>query len=141
MTSSKAAQAWDFLSWTMSDDAQIEVIAKGKGVPVRTDLASNKYSSADPRIVTINGIVAKGKTPYARNFNASFNDPQSPWLATCRGALFGDAGKALSDGNTAITKSLQSGLSAGSGPVRAIPDRTRPAHRASGRSAREAGQE
>lgn len=107
VTSTKAAQAWDFLAWTMSDEAQIEVIAKGKGVPTRTDLAANKYSSADPRIVTINGIVASGKTPYARNFNASFNDPQSPWLATCRGALFGEAAKALADGNAAITKSLQ----------------------------------
>jgi multiple sugar transport system substrate-binding protein len=106
-TSSKAAQAWDFLSWTMSDDAQVEVIAKSKGVPTRTDLAANKYASADPRIVTINGIVAKGKTPYAQNFNASFNDPQSPWLATVRGALFGDPAKALTDGNAAITKSLQ----------------------------------
>jgi multiple sugar transport system substrate-binding protein len=57
--------------------------------------------------VAINKLMAKGKTPYARNFNASFNDPQSPWLATVRGALFGDASKALSDGNTAITKSLQ----------------------------------
>ena len=44
---------------------------------------------------TINSLVAKGKTPYARNFNASFNDPQSPWLKTVRGALFGDADKAL----------------------------------------------
>jgi multiple sugar transport system substrate-binding protein len=109
VTSTKAAQAWDFLAWTMSDEAQIEVIAKGKGVPTRTDLASNKYATADPRIVTINGIVANGKTPYAKNFNASFNDPQSPWLATCRGALFGDAATALADGNTAITKSLQQG--------------------------------
>lgn len=108
-TSTKAAQAWDFLAWTMSDEAQVEVIAKGKGVPIRTDLASNKYSSADPRIVTINSIVAKGKTPYAKNFNASFNDPQSPWLATVRGALFGDAATSLADGNTAITKSLQQG--------------------------------
>ncbi|NUT34288.1 MAG: sugar ABC transporter substrate-binding protein [Hamadaea sp.] len=106
-TSTKAAQAWDFLNWTMSEQAQVEVVAKNKGVPFRTDLASNKYSSADPRIVTINSLVAKGKTPYARNFNASFNDPQSPWLQTVRGALFGDAGKALSEGNAAITKSLQ----------------------------------
>jgi multiple sugar transport system substrate-binding protein len=106
-TSEKATQAWDFLSWTTSEEAQVEVIAKNKGVPTRIDLASNKYSSADPRIVTINGLMAKGKTPYARNFNASFNDPQSPWLQTVRGALFGDAAKALTDGNTAITKSLQ----------------------------------
>ncbi|GIF50702.1 carbohydrate ABC transporter substrate-binding protein (CUT1 family) [Asanoa ferruginea] len=106
-SSTKAAQAWDFLSWTMSDEAQIEVIAKNKGVPTRTDLASNKYSSADPRVVLINSLMAKGKTPYARNFNASFNDPQSPWLKTVRGALFGDAASALSSGNSDITKSLQ----------------------------------
>ncbi|WP_230686752.1 ABC transporter substrate-binding protein [Catellatospora vulcania] len=108
-TSTKAAQAWDFLLWTMSEEAQVEVIAKNKGVPIRTDLASNKYSAADPRIVLINSLVAKGKTPYAKNFNASFNDPQSPWLQTVRGALFGDAAKSLTDGNTAITKSLQQG--------------------------------
>ncbi|BCJ70138.1 ABC transporter substrate-binding protein [Polymorphospora rubra] len=106
-TSDKAAQAWDFLTWTMSEEAQVEVIAKNKGVPTRTDLAANKYSSADERIVAINSLMAKGKTPYAQNFNASFNDPQSPWLQTVRGALFGDATKALADGNTAITRSLQ----------------------------------
>jgi multiple sugar transport system substrate-binding protein len=93
----------------MSEEAQVEVIAKNKGVPTRTDLAENKYSEDDPRIVTINSLMAKGETPYAKNFNASFNDPQSPWLETVRGALFGDADKALSDGNTAITESLQQG--------------------------------
>jgi multiple sugar transport system substrate-binding protein len=109
-TSEKAAQAWDFLAWTMSEEAQVEVIAKNKGVPTRTDLASNKYSSADPRIVTINNLAAKGETPYAKNFNASFNDPQSPWLQTVRGALFGaDPAAALRDGSAAITKSLQQG--------------------------------
>ncbi len=106
-TSSKTQQAWDFLAWTMSDEAQVEVIAKRKGVPVRTDLAANKYSSADPRLVTANGLVAKGKTPYARNFNATFNDPQGPWLTTVRGAFFGDASAALMAGNEAITKSLR----------------------------------
>ncbi|MFC0506493.1 ABC transporter substrate-binding protein [Micromonospora costi] len=108
-TSGKAAQAWDFLAWTMSDEAQVEVVAKNKGVPTRTDLASNKYSQADERIVLINSLMAKGRTPYARNFNASFNDPQSPWLQTVRGALFDDAAAALAKGNADITKSLQQG--------------------------------
>ncbi|WP_394621984.1 ABC transporter substrate-binding protein [Lentzea sp. JNUCC 0626] len=106
-TSAKAVQAWDFLAWTLSDEAQVEVIAKRKGVPVRTDLAANRYSSADPRLVTANGLVAKGKTPYARNFNATFNDPQGPWLTAVRGALFGDASRALMNGNDAITQSLR----------------------------------
>lgn len=108
-TSRKAEPAWKFLAWTMSEQAQVEVIAKNKGVPARTDLAKNKYAVADPRLVTVNGLVAKGRTPYARNFNASFNDPQSPWLRTVRGALFGDATRSLAEGNSAITKSLRQG--------------------------------
>jgi multiple sugar transport system substrate-binding protein len=107
-TSTKAAQAWDFLSWTLGDDAQVEVVAKNKGIPVRTDLAANKYAAADPRIVTINNLVAKGRTPYAKNFNATYNDPQSPWIACFRGALFGpDAKKALDDSAAKLTSSLQ----------------------------------
>lgn len=108
VTSKNASQAWDFLAWTMSDEAQVEVVAKNKGVPFRTDLAANKYSSADPRIVAINNLVAKGRTPYAKNFNATYNDPQSPWIATFRGALFGDdPRKALDEGAAKLTSSLQ----------------------------------
>ena len=105
-TTKNAAAAWDFLAWTLGDEAQVEVVAKGKGVPVRTDLAANKYSSADPRIVAINNLMAKGRTPYAKNFNATYNDPQSPWIATFRGALFGDAARSLDEGAAALTASL-----------------------------------
>lgn len=106
-TTKNADAAWDFLSWTLGDEAQLEVIAKGKGVPVRTDLADNKYAAADPRIVKINSLMAKGRTPYAKNFNATYNDPQSPWIAAFRGALFGDATKSLNDGAAALTASLK----------------------------------
>ena len=41
--------------------------------------------------MTINGLVAKGETPYALNFNATYNDPQSPWLQDRARRLFGDA--------------------------------------------------
>ncbi|MET7394787.1 sugar ABC transporter substrate-binding protein [Dactylosporangium sp. NPDC005572] len=106
-TSKHATEAWDFLAWTLGDEAQVEVVAKGKGVPVRTDLAENKYSSSDPRVVKINSLMGKGKTPYAKNFNATYNDPQSPWVTAFRGALFGDAKKSLDDGATALTASLK----------------------------------
>ncbi|NMO54134.1 sugar ABC transporter substrate-binding protein [Actinoplanes sp. TBRC 11911] len=107
-TSKNAKAAWDFLSWTLGDEAQIEVVAKNKGVPVRTDLATNKYSQSDPRVVEINELMAKGKTPYAKNFNATYNDPQSPWVTAFRGALFGpDPKKSLDDGAAALTASLQ----------------------------------
>lgn len=109
-TSRNADAAWEFLSWTMSDEAQVEVMAKNKDVVARTDLAGNKYSAEDPRVVLINSLVAKGQTPYALRFGQTFNDPQGPWLRLAREAIFGDAaGDAAKAAqlNAEITKSLQ----------------------------------
>lgn len=104
-------EAWEFLEWTMSERAQVDVIAANKGVPTRTDLADNEHAAQDPRLVEINRLMALGRTPWAVNFNASFNDPQSPWTETLRGALFGDdPAQALADGNAAITEELQRGV-------------------------------
>jgi multiple sugar transport system substrate-binding protein len=106
-TTSNADAAWNFLSWTLSDEAQVEVLAKNKDLIARTDLAENKYSGADPRVVTTLKVLAKGKTPFALNFNQTFNDPQGPWLGTMRAALFGpDLDKALAEGNAKVTASL-----------------------------------
>lgn len=106
-TSKNADAAWNFLSWTLSDAAQVEVLAKNKDLIARTDLAENKYSAADPRVVTTLKVLAKGRTPYALNFNQTFNDPQGPWLATMRAALFGpDLNAGLTEGNAKVTASL-----------------------------------
>ncbi|MEV6106128.1 sugar ABC transporter substrate-binding protein [Streptomyces sp. NPDC051940] len=105
-TSDHTDAAWNFISWTVSDEAQTEVMAKNKDVLARTDLADNKYSAADPRIVLINSLVAKGRTPYALRFGQTFNDPQGPWLRYAREALFGDTGK-LPELNKAVDSSLK----------------------------------
>ncbi|MEV4568661.1 sugar ABC transporter substrate-binding protein [Nonomuraea sp. NPDC049419] len=105
-TTEHADAAWEFLSWTVSDEAQVEVMAKNKDVVARTDLADNKYSAEDPRVVLINSLVAKGRTPYAPRFGQTFNDPQGPWLRLAREAVFGDASK-VPQLNAEITKSLQ----------------------------------
>ncbi|MEU6408394.1 sugar ABC transporter substrate-binding protein [Microbispora sp. NPDC046933] len=105
-TSQHPDEAWDFLSWSVSDEAQVEVMAKNKDVVARTDLADNKYSSADPRVVLINSLVAKGRTPYALKFGQTFNDPQGPWLRLAREAVFGDASKVTSL-NESVNQSLQ----------------------------------
>ena len=107
-TSSHETAAWDFLSWTMSNQAQVDVIAKDHEVIARTDLAQNQYAEADPNVLTVNQVLAKGQTPYALNFNATYNDPQSPWTTVLRGAFFGPSlNQALAGGQTAITSSLQ----------------------------------
>jgi multiple sugar transport system substrate-binding protein len=106
-TSKEADAAWDFLAWTLGDEAQVEVLAKNKDVVARTDLASNKYSSRDPRVVLSNELVAKGVTPYSLNFGATYNDPTGPWLKVARSAVFGDnLDQALAQGKAALTDSL-----------------------------------
>ena len=101
-------QAWNFITWMLGDHNQVEVVAKGGNVVARTDLADNQYSSADPRLVLFNTIAGKGKTPLAVNFNAAFNDPQSPWIQLFRAAVFDDADDARIDQlNAGITTVLQ----------------------------------
>lgn len=85
--SKKAAQSWNFLSWLMSEDAQVGVLAKDNDVVSRSDLAENEYSSKDPRLVTINEVASKGDTPYSLNFQEAFNSPTSPWLTLVRNAV------------------------------------------------------
>ena len=102
-----ADQAWNFISWTLSDEAQVEVVAENRDVVFRTDLASNKYSEQDERLVTINEVAAVGRTPFALRFGETFNDPQGPWLEMIRNYVFGD-GSTLEEDNEAVTASLQS---------------------------------
>ncbi|WP_173163840.1 ABC transporter substrate-binding protein [Phytohabitans suffuscus] len=104
--SKKAAQAWNFLSWMMSEDAQVEVLAKNKDVVSRADLANNKYASTDPRLVTINEVAGKGDTPVALNFQQAFNAPNSPWLTLVRNQVLNGKGDLQKD-NEEITAVLQ----------------------------------
>lgn len=99
--------AWDFLEWSLSEDAQVGVFAAMNQLTVRSDLADNEYSSQDPRVVTMNELVGIGDTPKALNYGQTFNDPNGPALTVFREALFGDdAAAALENGNDAITESL-----------------------------------
>ena len=90
-TTENADAAWDFVSWTVGDEAQVEILAKNKDIPGRTDRADNKYSAEDPRLGVINGLVAKGETPYSLKFGETYNDPTGPWLKIARDSVFGTA--------------------------------------------------
>jgi multiple sugar transport system substrate-binding protein len=99
--------AWEFLSWTLSEEAQVDVFAAAGFLTVRSDLAENEFSSEDPRIVTLNELVGEGNTPRALNYGQTFNDPNGPALSAFREALFGDDAKAaLESANDAISASL-----------------------------------
>lgn len=106
-TSSHKAQAWDFLKWTLEENAQVEIICKNGDLPGRTDLAGNKYTAADPRTKTIADGLKNGVTPFALPFGDLFNNPNGPWVETIRAAIYGnDIDKALADGQAKIQKGL-----------------------------------
>lgn len=109
-TSRHQDAAWDFIAWSLGDKAQTDVVAKGGDLPVRSDLAENRYSAAHPQVVaTIKGL-AVGWTPSAVGYGPAFNDPNGPWSAAVRGAIFGsDPDKALADGQKKIDGLLASG--------------------------------
>jgi multiple sugar transport system substrate-binding protein len=103
-----ADQAWDFIAWTLSEQAQVEVVAKNRYITVRGDLDGNVYAQQDPRLVTFTQIARKGQTPYAVAFGKTFNDPNGPWISAVADAVFGtgDVGATLSRHNASITASL-----------------------------------
>jgi multiple sugar transport system substrate-binding protein len=103
--SKKAAQAWNFLDWLMSEKAQVEVLGKNHDVVSRSDLASNSYAAQDPRLVTINEVAAGGRTPVATNFQQAFNATNSPWLTLVRNAVLED-GAGVAKNNDEITAVL-----------------------------------
>ena len=109
--STHAAQAWDFISWTLSEDAQVNVVAKSHNITVRSDLADNSFAKADPRLGVFNKLAGEGQTPISINFGRTYNDPNGPWTATVIDAVFGktDAATALHQHNGAISQSLSGG--------------------------------
>jgi len=100
-----SAQAWNFLAWMMSEDAQVQVLAKDGNAVSRSDLADNEYSAEDPRLVTINEVASEGDTPVALNFQQAFNAPGSPWLTLVRNAVLEGADTVDAD-NEEITAVL-----------------------------------
>jgi len=87
--SAHAAEAWSFITWALSPKAQTDYLAKNGIVPVRTDLAVNRYSKLDPRYVITANAMAHGRTLYSVHDNQLFNDANSPWNVAFQQAVFG----------------------------------------------------
>ena len=77
-----------FITWSLTDEAQLEGLAKNLILPARSDLADNQYFQAEPRYITTAEAVGIGQTPYAFHFNDMVNADQSPWLTMLQTAVF-----------------------------------------------------
>ena len=97
-----------FIHWEMTDEVQLEGLAKNNIIPARPALADNKYFKDEPRVVTTAKALGVGFTPYALHFNDMVNADQSPWLTMLQTAIFdGDV-----DGAIATAKETLKGIAA-----------------------------
>src|SRR5262249_16666538 len=64
--------ALKFIHWELTDEAQLEGLAKNNILPSRPTLADNKYFT-DPRVVTTAKAVGVGFVPYAPLINDMVN--------------------------------------------------------------------
>jgi multiple sugar transport system substrate-binding protein len=103
--SKNVEQAWNFLAWMTSQDAQLDIYAKAGYTPGRVSMTQNQYSQTDPLVNTANGTIKDGRTPVAPYFAEAFNAPDSPFVQMIRAAVFdGEAPSAAR--NDAITEIL-----------------------------------
>ncbi len=79
--------ALQLIKWELTDEAQLEGLAKNNIIPSRTDLADNKYFS-DPRVVTTAKAVGVGYVPWVFHFNDMVNSNSSPWIEMLQTAIF-----------------------------------------------------
>ena len=80
--------AVQFIKWELSDEAQLEGLAKNNIMPSRSDLADNKYFKAEPRVVTTAKAVGIGYVPWVFHFNDMVNSDSSPWIQMIQTAVF-----------------------------------------------------
>lgn len=102
------AEAFEFITWALSDEVQVDIIAQGGGLPVRIDQVENEYSKADPRYVVVGNAMYTGRTPYVIPYIEIFNNPNGPWLAMIQKAVFeGDIDGAIAEAQEQMTAILE----------------------------------
>jgi len=97
--SKHVALAKSFVAWELSDEAQLEGLAKNNILPSRPALADNKYFAAEPRVVTTAKALAVGYVPWVYHFADMVNSDSSPWINMLQRAIFdGDVDGAIKEG-------------------------------------------
>jgi multiple sugar transport system substrate-binding protein len=81
-------KAKEFVTWVLSDEAQLKGLAAKNTLVARTDLVENEYYKSEPRYYTTAKAVGIGQTPWVFHFNDMVNSASSPWLEMLQTAVF-----------------------------------------------------
>lgn len=89
--------AWQYIEWMLSEEIQVDVLAKGGFMVDRTDLANNEYAS--DAIKLMNETIEVAQTPKTLACFQLYNDPNGPWINMFNSAIFGgDVDAAMAEG-------------------------------------------
>lgn len=92
------AVAKEFLTWVLTDEAQLEGLAKNFILPTRTDLQDNKYFVDAPKIRVTGEALANGYVPWVHHFADMVNSDSSPWINMLQRAIFdGEVDEAIEE--------------------------------------------
>ena len=115
----------EFVTWVLSDEAQLEGLAKNAILTTRTDLADNEYFAGNEKVQATAAALEAGYVPWVFHFADMVNSDSSPWINMLQQAIFdGDVDGAIEDARARMLRDRR--------PVgrRATARRPRPAGRA-----------
>ena len=97
------AAAREFLTWVLSDEAQLEGLAKNSILTTRVDLADNKYFADNEKVKVTAAALAAGYVPWVFHFADMVNSDSSPWITMLQQAVFdGDVDGAIADARASM---------------------------------------
>ncbi|MCD7060589.1 ABC transporter substrate-binding protein [Pelagibacterium xiamenense] len=90
--------AREFVSWVLSDEAQLEGLAKNSILTTRTDLADNEYFQGNEKVQATAQALEAGYVPWVFHFATMVNSDSSPWINMIQRAVFdGEVESAIED--------------------------------------------
>lgn len=98
-------EAWDFIEFALSEEAQVEVFAKNGLLPARLDMFENQYFEENPEFKVLGQALECATAPYT----VKYNELYQPILTATQNCLLGDmsAEEAFTKGAEEITKIME----------------------------------
>ncbi len=97
------ADARAFLTWVLSDEAQLQGLAKNSILTTRTDLADNAFTKGNEPVLITAKALAAGYVPWVFHFADMVNSDSSPWITMLQQAIFdGDVDGAITEARAAM---------------------------------------
>src|SRR5215469_14789311 len=102
-----ASGAWEFIQWVMQTQQQDQYPALG-ATPIRTDVLTPSFSTANPEDAVALKALAKGYAPVTLVYDQMFNQAGGPWFQMFTTAVYdGNMSLALQQGQSGLTRLLQ----------------------------------